>query len=135
MFNWFRFTESKFLFLFFFFFQGVFLFFFFSGCFFLFFFFKFLNLILFFNFTILYWFCHISTWIRHRYFFSYNLNTFHEEKESGLKLFSFVVLMAYSASISLYHHVHIKTNLTSGSRWQSRRTCTHLLLQEHQNRN
>ena len=24
-------------------------------------------LILFFNFTILYWFCHISTWIRHRY--------------------------------------------------------------------
>ena len=23
--------------------------------------------ILFFNFTILYWFCHISTWIRHRY--------------------------------------------------------------------
>ena len=25
------------------------------------------NLILFFNFTILYWFCHISTWIRHRY--------------------------------------------------------------------
>ena len=31
-----------------------------------FFFFKF-NLILFFNFTILYWFCHISTWIRHRY--------------------------------------------------------------------
>ena len=29
-------------------------------------FFKF-NLILFFNFTILYWFCHTSTWIRHRY--------------------------------------------------------------------
>ena len=29
-------------------------------------FFKF-NLILFFNFTILYWFCCISTWIRHRY--------------------------------------------------------------------
>ena len=27
----------------------------------------FLNFILFFNFTILYWFCHISTWIRHRY--------------------------------------------------------------------
>ena len=27
----------------------------------------FLNLILFFNFTMLYWFCHISTWIRHRY--------------------------------------------------------------------
>ena len=27
----------------------------------------FFNLILFFNFTILYWFCHISTWIRHRY--------------------------------------------------------------------
>ena len=25
------------------------------------------NLILFFNFTILYWFCHISTWIHHRY--------------------------------------------------------------------
>jgi len=25
------------------------------------------NLILFFNFTILYWFCHISKWIRHRY--------------------------------------------------------------------
>ena len=25
------------------------------------------NFILFFNFTILYWFCHISTWIRHRY--------------------------------------------------------------------
>ena len=24
-------------------------------------------IILFFNFTILYWFCHISTWIRHRY--------------------------------------------------------------------
>ena len=24
-------------------------------------------LILFFNFTVLYWFCHISTWIRHRY--------------------------------------------------------------------
>ena len=23
--------------------------------------------ILFFNFTILYWFCHVSTWIRHRY--------------------------------------------------------------------
>ena len=29
--------------------------------------FLFLNLILFFNFTILYWFCHISTWICHRY--------------------------------------------------------------------
>ena len=29
--------------------------------------FNFFNLILFFNFTILYWFCHISTWIRHRY--------------------------------------------------------------------
>ena len=27
----------------------------------------FLNLILFFNFTILFWFCHISKWIRHRY--------------------------------------------------------------------
>ena len=27
----------------------------------------FLNLILFFNFTILYWFCHISTCIHHRY--------------------------------------------------------------------
>ena len=27
----------------------------------------FLNFILFFNFTILYWFCHISTWIHHRY--------------------------------------------------------------------
>ena len=27
----------------------------------------FLNLILFFNFTILHWFCHISTWICHRY--------------------------------------------------------------------
>ena len=27
----------------------------------------FLNFILFFNFTILYWFCHISTWICHRY--------------------------------------------------------------------
>ena len=25
------------------------------------------NFILFFNFTILYWFCHISTWIHHRY--------------------------------------------------------------------
>ena len=34
--------------------------------FFLFIFFLKLNLI-FFNFTILYWFCHISTWIRHRY--------------------------------------------------------------------
>ena len=31
------------------------------------FFFNFLNFILFFNFTILYWFCHISKWIRHRY--------------------------------------------------------------------
>ena len=31
------------------------------------FFFFFFNLILFFNFTILYWFCHISKWIRHRY--------------------------------------------------------------------
>ena len=30
-------------------------------------FFLFLNFILFFNFTILYWFCHISTWIRPRY--------------------------------------------------------------------
>ena len=32
-------------------------------------FFKFFKMyfILFFNFTILYWFCHISTWIRHRY--------------------------------------------------------------------
>ena len=29
--------------------------------------FYFFNLILFFNFTILYWFCNISTWIRHRY--------------------------------------------------------------------
>ena len=29
--------------------------------------FYFLNFILFFNFTILYWFCHISKWIRHRY--------------------------------------------------------------------
>ena len=28
--------------------------------------FYFLNLILFFNFTILYWFCHTSTWIHHR---------------------------------------------------------------------
>ena len=27
----------------------------------------FLNLILFFNFTIMYWFCHISKWILHRY--------------------------------------------------------------------
>ena len=27
----------------------------------------FFNFILLFNFTILYWFCHISTWIRHRY--------------------------------------------------------------------
>jgi len=27
----------------------------------------FFNLILFFNFTILYWFCHISKWIRYRY--------------------------------------------------------------------
>ena len=27
----------------------------------------FFNFILFFNFTILYWFCHISTWIHHRY--------------------------------------------------------------------
>ena len=32
-----------------------------------FFFFLFFNLILFFNFTILYWFCHISTCVRHRY--------------------------------------------------------------------
>ena len=31
------------------------------------FFFNFLNLILFFNFTILYWFCHISKCIRHWY--------------------------------------------------------------------
>ena len=31
------------------------------------FYFIFFNLILFFNFTILYWFCHISTWICHRY--------------------------------------------------------------------
>ena len=29
--------------------------------------FYFFNLILFFNFTILYWFCHISKWIHHRY--------------------------------------------------------------------
>ena len=29
--------------------------------------FTFWLLFLFFNFTILYWFCHISTWIRHRY--------------------------------------------------------------------
>ena len=29
--------------------------------------FYFFNLILFFNFTILYWFCHISKWICHRY--------------------------------------------------------------------
>ena len=29
--------------------------------------FLFFNLILFFNFTILYWFCYISTWIHHRY--------------------------------------------------------------------
>ena len=29
--------------------------------------FFFFNFILFFNFTILYWFCHISTWIHHRY--------------------------------------------------------------------
>jgi len=29
--------------------------------------FFFFNFVLFFNFTILYWFCHISTWIRHRY--------------------------------------------------------------------
>ena len=28
---------------------------------------EFRNLFFFFNFTILYWFCHISTWIRHRY--------------------------------------------------------------------
>ena len=33
----------------------------------LFFFFLFLNFILFLNFTILYWFCHISKWIRHRH--------------------------------------------------------------------
>ena len=32
-----------------------------------FFFFFFLNFILFLNFTILYWFCQISKWIRHRY--------------------------------------------------------------------
>ena len=36
-----------------------------SGSFFFFFFF--FNFILFFNFTVLYWFCHISTWIHHRY--------------------------------------------------------------------
>ena len=30
-------------------------------------FYLFIFLILFFNFTILYWFCHISKWIRHRY--------------------------------------------------------------------
>ena len=30
-------------------------------------FYFFFNFILCFNFTILYWFCHISTWIRHRY--------------------------------------------------------------------
>ena len=29
--------------------------------------FSFFYLILFFNFTVLYWFCHISTWIRHRH--------------------------------------------------------------------
>ena len=29
--------------------------------------FLFFLFILFFNFTVLYWFCHISTWIRHRY--------------------------------------------------------------------
>ena len=29
--------------------------------------FFFFNFIVFFNFTILYWFCHISKWIRHRY--------------------------------------------------------------------
>ena len=33
----------------------------------LFYLFIFLNFILFFNFTILYWFCHISKWIHHRY--------------------------------------------------------------------
>ena len=32
-----------------------------------FFFVCFVFLVFFFNFTILYWFCHISTWIRHRY--------------------------------------------------------------------
>ena len=32
-----------------------------------FYFFIIIYFILFFNFTILYWFCHISTWIRHRY--------------------------------------------------------------------
>ena len=31
----------------------------------------FFNLILFFNFTILYWFCHISKWIRHMYLNTY----------------------------------------------------------------
>ena len=31
------------------------------------FYFIFFNLILFFNFTILYWFCHLSKWIHHRY--------------------------------------------------------------------
>ena len=31
------------------------------------FFFFFFHFILLFNFTILYWYCHISTWIRHRY--------------------------------------------------------------------
>ena len=36
-------------------------------------FFKF-NLILFFNFTILYWFCHISTSIRHRWYFKQRFN-------------------------------------------------------------
>ena len=40
----------------------------FKQLFFFFFFFLFIYLfILFFNFTILYWFCHISTWIHHRY--------------------------------------------------------------------
>ena len=39
------------------------------GCCFIFFFFFFglVSFILFFNFIILYWFCHISKWIRHRY--------------------------------------------------------------------
>ena len=32
-----------------------------------FYFYYFFNLILFFNYTILYWFCHISKWIRHRH--------------------------------------------------------------------
>ena len=59
----------------------------------------FLSFILFFNFTILYWFCHISTWIRHRY-----TRAPHPEPSSSLLVPSLWVIPVHKPQASSIVH-------------------------------